>query len=372
LLRKSKVFDSISSCQLLRKSKVFDSISSCQLLRKSKVFDSINRPSSQVDECLTRMLARALALARRPVGRRCLLGSRLGSERGVATLIDGKAISEGILDDVRTQVDILKDQYGDEVGTPSLAVVLVGDRPDSGKYVQMKKKAAKKIGFNSIEETLPEDCTHDQLLSLVRKLNDREDIDGVLVQLPLPPQCNQKEILEAINVEKDVDGFHPFNMGRLTRQGEDLRMTKQEFIPLESRNASCTPLGAIVLLEKAGVDLNGKNAVVLGRSNIVGLPVALMLLHRNATVRICHSRTHDLPAACREADILIAAIGKAEFVKGSWIKPGAAVIDVGINFKKDPTRKSGYRMCGDVDFDEAKEVAGAITPVPGKSVALSV
>ncbi|GBG24276.1 C-1-tetrahydrofolate synthase, mitochondrial [Hondaea fermentalgiana] len=283
---------------------------------------------------------------------------------GIATKIDGKAIADDVLREVKQDVEILRENHGEDA-TPGLAVVLVGDRPDSHKYVQMKKKAAKNVGIRSIETTLPENCSHEEVLEVVRQLNQRSDIDGILVQLPLPAQCNQTEILEAIDVDKDVDGFHPFNMGRLARAGEDLRHARRDFVPLESRNASCTPLGSIVLLERSGCEIAGKHAVVLGRSNIVGLPAALMLLHRNATVSMCHSRTPNIPEICREADIIIAAIGKPEFVKGDWIKPGATVIDVGINFKEDPSRKSGVRMCGDVDYEAARQVAGAITPVPG-------
>mmetsp|Transcript_21584 Transcript_21584/g.42389 ORF Transcript_21584/g.42389 Transcript_21584/m.42389 type:complete len:353 (+) Transcript_21584:154-1212(+) len=308
----------------------------------------------------------ALALSR---GRHALATSALTRPlrshcAGIATVIDGKAVASEVLADVKKDVDALRASHGEEA-TPGLAVVLVGDRPDSAKYVQMKKKAAAEVGIRSIETLLPSTCTHEEVLEVVRDLNARKDVDGILVQLPLPTQCDQTSILEAIDVEKDVDGFHPFNMGRLARSGEDLRQQRREFLPLESRNASCTPLGSIVLLEKSGCEIAGKKAVVLGRSNIVGLPAALMLLHRHATVSICHSRTPDLKEMCREADILIAAIGKPEFVKGDWIKPGATVIDVGINFKEDPTRKSGMRMCGDVDYEAARQVAGAITPVPG-------
>uniref|UniRef100_A0A7S3PFP7 Methenyltetrahydrofolate cyclohydrolase n=1 Tax=Aplanochytrium stocchinoi TaxID=215587 RepID=A0A7S3PFP7_9STRA len=229
----------------------------------------------------------------------------------------------------------------------------------------MKKKIAKALGFKSIERRLPETATTEEVRKIVEKLNAMKDIDGILVQLPLPDQIDQKYILEAIDIEKDVDGFHSSNFGSLARAGEDLRQQKREFVVEETRNAACTPLGSIVLLERSGVDLNGKNVVVLGRSNIVGLPVALMCLHRNATVTICHSRTKDLEAKCSEADVVIAAIGRPEFVKRNMIKPGATVIDVGINFKADKSRKSGYRMCGDVDFAEVGKVAGAITPVPG-------
>lgn len=309
------------------------------------------------------MLLRALFAGQRAVRVRSVRGM---VKRGLADarIIDGKAISQEILRDVGAQVDTLKEGFG-SAGIPTLAVVLVGNRPDSAKYVEHKKKAAKQVGFNSIECLLPEDCSQEELLDRVSELNRRPEIDGILVQLPLPPQCDQEKVLESIDVTKDVDGFHPQNMGRLARMGEDLRHVKQEFVPLETQNCSCTPLGSIVLLEKAGIEISGKHAVVLGRSNIVGLPAALMLLHKNATVTMAHSRTKNLDQLCQEADILIAALGIAEFVPGSWIKSGAAVIDVGINFTKDPSKKSGVRMCGDVNFEQARKVAGAITPVPG-------
>jgi len=291
-------------------------------------------------------------------------GLKLFSTQIQTKIIDGKSIATEIQRELKTEVKEMKEQYGDKV-TPGLAVVLVGNRPDSEKYVSMKKKTAKSLGFKSVERVLPEEATTEEVRKVVDELNADENIDGILVQLPLPEQVDQKYILEAIDVQKDVDGFHSSNFGSLARKGEDLRHKKKSFSVEDTRNAACTPLGSIVLLERSGVNLEGKNVVVLGRSNIVGLPVALMCLHRNATVTICHSRTKDLAAKCKEADVLIAAIGRAEFVKKEFIKPGATVIDVGINFKEDSSRKSGYRMCGDVDFEEAQGVAGAITPVPG-------
>jgi 5,10-methylene-tetrahydrofolate dehydrogenase/methenyl tetrahydrofolate cyclohydrolase len=184
-------------------------------------------------------------------------------------------------------------------------------------------------------------------------LNQDKKVHGILVQLPLPAGLDEESVLKAISIEKDVDGFHPLNIGRLAQKGRE-----PLFVP-------CTPAGCLVLLKKAGAKLSGARAVVLGRSNIVGMPAALLLVKEDATVTICHSRTKDLAAVCREADILIAAIGKTEMVKGDWIKPGAYVIDVGINRKEDATKKSGYRLVGDVAYDEAVEVAGAISPVPG-------
>jgi 5,10-methylene-tetrahydrofolate dehydrogenase/methenyl tetrahydrofolate cyclohydrolase len=207
--------------------------------------------------------------------------------------------------------------------------------------------------MGSISEHLPASATQEQVEELVRRLNADPEVSGILVQLPMPAHIDEERVLSLINIEKDVDGFSPLNIGRLAQKGRE-----PLFVP-------CTPYGCIYLLERSGVQIEGANAVVLGRSNIVGMPAALLLIGRNATVTVCHSRTQDLPRVIRNADILIAAIGKAEFVRGDWVKPGAAVIDVGINSRPDATRKSGYRLVGDVKFDEVKEVAGFITPVPG-------
>ena len=207
--------------------------------------------------------------------------------------------------------------------------------------------------MGSVSEHLPADATQEQVEALVRKLNADPKISGILVQLPMPAHIDEERVLSLIDLEKDVDGFSPVNIGRLAQKGRE-----PAFVP-------CTPFGCIYLLEQAGVKIEGANAVVLGRSNIVGMPAALLLIGRNATVTVCHSRTRDLPAVVRQADILIAAIGRTEMVRGDWIKPGAAVIDVGINPVPDATKKSGQRLVGDVCFAEAKEVAGYITPVPG-------
>ncbi len=236
---------------------------------------------------------------------------------------------------------------------PNLATVLVGDRTDSAAYVSSKGKACLELGMESISEHLPADASQEQVEKLVKQLNADPRVNGILVQLPMPAHIDEERVLALISIEKDVDGFSPINIGRLAQKGR-----QPLFVP-------CTPYGCIYLLEQAGVKIEGANAVVLGRSNIVGMPVALLLISRNATVTVCHSRTRDLPAVVRQADILIAAIGKMEMVRGDWIKPGAAVIDVGINEKPDPTKKKGYRLVGDVKFDEAVEVAGWITPVPG-------
>ncbi len=208
-------------------------------------------------------------------------------------------------------------------------------------------------GFESFHHELPADTPQSEVLDLVTSLNQDERVHGILVQLPLPAGIDEEAVLSAIDVDKDVDGFHPINLGRLAQKGR------------EPSCVPCTPAGCIELLKHAGAVLSGAQAVVLGRSNIVGMPVALLLVRENATVTICHSRTRDLAGQCRQADVLIAAIGRAEMVRGDWIKPGAFVIDVGINHVDDPTKDKGYRLTGDVAFDEAVEVAGAITPVPG-------
>jgi 5,10-methylene-tetrahydrofolate dehydrogenase/methenyl tetrahydrofolate cyclohydrolase len=217
----------------------------------------------------------------------------------------------------------------------------------------MKQKASAEVGIESFGHELSADASQEEVEKLVAQLNDDPNVHGILVQLPLPAGLDEESVLKAISIEKDVDGFHPINIGRLAQKGRD-----PLFVP-------CTPAGCITLLKKAGAKLEGARAVVVGRSNIVGMPVALLLIKENATVTVCHSRTQDLPAVCREGDVLIAAIGRAEMIKGDWIKPGAYVIDVGINRVEDASKKRGYRLVGDVDFDEAMEVAAAITPVPG-------
>jgi 5,10-methylene-tetrahydrofolate dehydrogenase/methenyl tetrahydrofolate cyclohydrolase len=267
-----------------------------------------------------------------------------------AELIDGKQIAADIRSQIQGEVEEIKAKTGK---VPGLATVLVGTRRDSQTYVKMKKRACKKAGITSFGHDLPEDISQEELLKIVRDLNANPDVHGILVQLPLPDHIVEDEILAAISLEKDVDGFHPINIGRLS-----MKRRQPLFVP-------CTPKGCIELLDRTGVKIEGKNAVVLGRSNIVGLPVAMLLLHRNATVTICHSYTQYLPGKVIDADILIAAVGRAEIVRGDWIKPGAVVIDVGMNSVDDPTSEKGYRLVGDVKFDEAIEVASAITPVPG-------
>jgi len=267
-----------------------------------------------------------------------------------AQLIDGRAISATIRGEIKAEVEEMKAKYGK---VPGLATVLVGARKDSQAYVRMKKKACAEVGMESFSHDLPGDISQDELLKVVQDLNANPAVNGILVQLPLPDHIDEEEILGAISLEKDVDGFHPLNIGRLSMKRRD-----PLFVP-------CTPRGCIELLNRMGVEIEGKEAVVLGRSNIVGLPVAMLLLHRNATLTICHSRTKDLPGVVGRADILIAAVGRPEMVKADWVKPGAVVIDVGTNAVDDPTREKGYRLTGDVDFDEVKEVAGAISPSPG-------
>ncbi len=267
-----------------------------------------------------------------------------------AQIIDGKAISEKLLAEIAADVDKM---VKEGLPRPGLAAVLVGDNPASQQYVSMKRKNCAKYGLESYGYTLPKMATQAEVESLVKELNADPKVNGILVQLPLPDHLDDEKILNAISVEKDVDGFHPINIGRLAQKGRE-----PLFVP-------CTPDGCIYLIDQTGFQLKGANAVVLGRSNIVGMPVALLLVKRDATVTICHSRSKDLPGICREADVLIAAVGRPEMVKADWVKPGAVVIDVGTNRVDDPTSEKGYRLAGDVAFNEAKEVAGWISPYPG-------
>jgi methylenetetrahydrofolate dehydrogenase (NADP+) / methenyltetrahydrofolate cyclohydrolase len=267
-----------------------------------------------------------------------------------ATIIDGKAIAEKIRAEVAAQV-ARRVQAGER--PPGLATILVGDNPASLSYVRGKQKACREAGIESSGFNLAENTPQAELEKLLVGLNADPKIDGILVQLPLPSGLDEEKALSAISIEKDIDGFHPVNVGRLAMKRRD-----PLFVP-------CTPVGILVLLQTAGVKISGARAVVIGRSNIVGMPTALLLVRENATVTICHSRTENLAAVAREADILIAAIGRPKFVRGDWIKPGVTVIDVGINRVEDAAAKNGYRLVGDVDFEEARQVAGAITPVPG-------
>ncbi len=267
-----------------------------------------------------------------------------------AEIIDGKAIAATIRAEIAVAVAATKTEPG---RVPGLATVLVGQRKDSQAYVRMKKKACAEVGIKSFGHDLPEDISQQELLEVVRGLNSDPDVHGILVQLPLPGHIDDEEILGAVSLEKDVDGFHPLNIGRLS-----MKRREPLFVP-------CTPKGCIELLDRSGVQIEGSHAVVLGRSNIVGLPVSMLLLHRNATLTICHSRTQNLPDVVRGADILIAAVGHAEMVRGDWIKPGAVVVDVGVNAIDDTSVEKGYRLVGDVAFEEASQHASAITPVPG-------
>ena len=259
-----------------------------------------------------------------------------------AQIIDGKALAQTIREGIAEEVRLLEKDTGIK---PGLAAVLVGDDPASAVYVKNKRIACEKAGLYPQEHLLPASTTQDALLKLIHQLNVDSRIHGILVQLPLPPGIDSQAILQAVSPEKDVDGFHPVNVGRLVA-GDPV------FIP-------CTPKGVIQMIDSTGQDIAGKRAVVIGRSNIVGKPVAMLLLHRHATVTICHSRTKDLPGVVREADILIAAIGKPLFVTPDMVKEGAIVIDVGIN------RLADGKLVGDVDIERVKERAGWITPVPG-------
>lgn len=267
-----------------------------------------------------------------------------------AKLIDGKAIAEAVRREAAEETARLKALTGQ---VPTLAAVLVGDDPASQTYVSSKGKACDEAGMGSVTHRLPATATQAEVEELVRALNADPTVNGILVQLPLPKGRNEQAVLDLISLNKDVDGFHPMNIGQLVMKGRT-----PQFIP-------CTPAGCIELLVRSGITIAGKDAVVVGRSNIVGVPVAALLQNADATVTVCHSRTKDLPDKVRRADIVVAAIGRPEYVKGDWIKPGAAVIDVGINRIDDASRKSGFRLVGDVAFNEAAEVAGHITPVPG-------
>ena len=258
-----------------------------------------------------------------------------------AKIIDGKQVAARCREELKQQVAALQARGI----IPGLAVILVGEDPASQVYVRNKHRACEELGIHSEQYTLSADTDRQTLLDLIMELNGREEIDGILVQLPLPGHLDEKEILSAIDPAKDVDSFHPQNVGRLV-------IGDYFFAP-------CTPSGILTLIDSAGVDLTGKECVVIGRSNIVGKPMALMLLHRNATVTVCHSKTRDLPSVTRRADVLISAVGKAGFVTADMVKPGAVVIDVGMN------RNQAGKLCGDVDFESVSRVAGYLTPVPG-------
>ena len=259
----------------------------------------------------------------------------------MAQIIDGKIISQEIKDELKEEVAALKAQ-GIE---GSLAVVQVGEDPASSVYVRNKKKACEYIGIHSLSYELPEETTEEELLDLIASLNENDAVNGILVQLPVPKHIDADKIIRAISPEKDVDGFHPMNVGRLV-------IGEKGFV-------SCTPAGIIQLLKRSGIEIAGKNCVIIGRSNIVGKPMALLMLQENATVTVAHSKTTDLKAVCKTADILIVAIGKKQFITADYIKEGAVVIDVGIHRGEDK------KLFGDVCYEEVEPVASAITPVPG-------
>ncbi|GMN67124.1 hypothetical protein TIFTF001_036193 [Ficus carica] len=267
-----------------------------------------------------------------------------------AKVIDGKAVAKQIRDEISAEVMRMKDAIGE---VPGLAVIIVGNRKDSATYVRNKRKACESVGINSFEVPLPEDSTEEEVIKFIKAFNDDPSVHGILVQLPLPNHMNEENILNAVNIEKDVDGFHPLNIGHLAMRGRE-----PMFVP-------CTPKGCIELLHRYGVSIKGKRAVVIGRSNIVGTPASQLLQREDATVTVVHSRTPNPEEITRQADIIIAAVGKPNMVRGSWIKPGAVIIDVGINPVEDAKSPRGYRLVGDVCYDEAKNVASAITPVPG-------
>ncbi len=256
-------------------------------------------------------------------------------------LLNGKEVSQRVKNELRDEVAALKDK-----GIfPGLAVIIVGDDPASRVYVNSKKKACGEIGVYSEEHALPKETTEEELIALIEKLNTRPEISGILCQLPLPKHISEERVLLAIDPKKDVDAFHPVNVGKIM-------IGNYDFLP-------CTPAGVMELIRESGIDPAGKECVVIGRSNIVGKPQAMLLLHANGTVTICHSRTQNLADVCRRADILVAAVGRAKFVTADMVKEGAVVIDVGMN------RNEEGKLCGDVDFDAVKEKAAAITPVPG-------
>ena len=260
----------------------------------------------------------------------------------MAVIIDGKHVSKELRNQVAKEVEELKSIYN---VVPGLAVILVGDDPASAVYVRNKHKGCEEVGIKSLQIVMPADTTEEALLNKINELNSDDSVNGILVQLPLPKHISEEKIINAISPEKDVDAFHPTNVGKIM-------LGKYDFLP-------CTPAGIMELLKYYNVDINGKECVVIGRSNIVGKPMALLLLAQNGTVTVCHSRTKDLAATVARADILVVAIGKPNFITGDMIKPGAVVIDVGIN------RLENGKLCGDVEFESAAAVSSMITPVPG-------
>ena len=271
----------------------------------------------------------------------------------MTTLINGKEIAQNLRNELKEEIDNLKIETGK---VPGLAVVQVGNVAASSVYVKAKTKSATEVGIEVIDHHLPEETTEEELLQIVNKLNNQDNVNGILVQLPLPKNINEQLVLDSIHPDKDADGFHPLNVGKLSIASHN---DENLLIP-------CTPYGCLIMLKGLGVDLSGKNAVVIGRSNIVGKPMAQLLLKESCTVTIAHSRTKNIEEICKKADIVIAAVGRPKMVKGDWIKKGAVVIDIGINrIKIESEEETKNKLVGDVDFDEASKKASAITPVPG-------
>lgn len=267
-----------------------------------------------------------------------------------ATIIDGKVVADRIRAQISADAARFRERFG---YAPGLGVVLAGDNPASAQYVRMKRRACEQVGIESVAHIIDANSSQKEIEDIVAQLNADPKIHGILVQLPLPGHIDDQSVLGHVSLDKDVDGFHPLNIGLLAMKGRDPLFTP------------ATPTGCMVLLEEAGAKLSGANVAVVGRSNIVGMPVALMLVKANATVTICHSRTRDIEGILRQSDVVIAAAGIPEYIKGDWLKPGAIVVDVGTNKIDDPSVEKGYRFVGDVDFESAKDVVGAITVVPG-------
>tara|TARA_B100000674_G_C37870388_1_gene929191 strand:+ start:313 stop:1173 length:861 start_codon:yes stop_codon:yes gene_type:complete len=264
-------------------------------------------------------------------------------------ILDGKYISCQIKNELKRKVEDLK-----KIGKhPGLGIILVGERKDSETYVRMKKKACDEVGIVNYDVHLDESESEERIIEEVHKMNQNKNIHGILVQLPLPKHVNEERVIKCVNLEKDVDGFHPHNIGNLA-----LKRLNNLMVP-------CTPEGCIEILDRYKIEIEGRNVVIVGRSNIVGMPLSLLFLHRNATVTICHSKTRNMKEVTKRADILVAACGRAEMIKSDYVKESCVIVDVGINSIDDSSRKSGYRLVGDVDFEDVKEKCEAITPVPG-------
>ncbi|KAK4411363.1 Bifunctional protein FolD 4, chloroplastic [Sesamum angolense] len=320
--------------------------STCAFLRTSKTIN--NHARTAASRCSSSSVINDLVEGGREVT--SLVHEAAMATEASAKVIDGKSVAKEIREEIATEISRMKESTG---VVPGLAVILVGDRKDSATYVRNKKKACESVGIKSYEVHLAEDTSEQEVLKYISGFNDDTSVNGILVQLPLPSHMNEKNVLNAVCIEKDVDGFNPLNIGRLA-----MRDREPLFVP-------CTPKGCIELLHRYGVPIKGKRAVVIGRSNIVGMPAALLLQREDATVTVVHSRTKNPEELTREADIIISAVGQPNMVKGSWIKPGSVIIDVGINPVEDSKSPRGYRLVGDVCYEEASKIASAITPVPG-------